>query len=98
MTPEEFRDRVLELIRDRSVKLWLVKQVGHRLDFLWSAGTAQLDPEQTLAGGKSYYFIGQKVPDDIKPQLLQLFEDFLNGDYVSNEPDEDRRLRLIMLE
>lgn len=98
MTPEELRERMLGLIKGRPIKLWLVKQVGHRLDFLWSAGTAQLEPEQTLAEGKRYYLIGQKVPEDIKPQLLQLFEDFLNGDFVSNEPDEDRRLRLITLE
>ncbi len=88
----------MELIHGRPVKLWLVKQVGHRLDFLWSAGEAQLEPEQTLAEGGRYYLIGQKVPDDVKPQLLQLFDDFLNGEYVRNEPDEDRRLRLITLE
>jgi hypothetical protein len=98
MTPEELRDRVLELIEGRPVKLWLVKQVGHRLDFLWSAGSAQLEPEQTLAEGRRYYLIGQKVPEDLKPQLLQVFDDFLNGDYVRNEPDDDRRLRLITLE
>lgn len=98
MTPEELRERVLELIKDRPVKVWLVKQVGHRLDFLWSAGSAQLEPEQTIAEGGRYYLIGQKVSDEIKPQLVSLFDEFLNGDYVQNEPDDDRRLRLITLE
>ena len=98
MTPDQLRERVLQLIGNRPAKLWLVKQVGHRLDFLWSAGCAQLEPEETIAEGRRYYLIGQKVTDEIRPQLIALFNEFLNGEFVQNEPDEDRRLRLITLE
>jgi hypothetical protein len=95
MTPDVFKTRMAELIGDRPVKVWLTKTMGHRLDFIWSVGRAQLTQEETLAQGARYFLVGQQVPDDLRPAVIDLFNEFINSDHVRDEPDEDRRLRLI---
>ena len=95
MTPEDFKTRMTELIGKRPVKIWLTKTMGHRLDFIWSVGSAQLKQEETLVQGAKYFLVGQQVPDDLRPAIIDLFNEFINSDHVRDEPDEDRRLRLI---
>ena len=95
MTQDDFKLRMAELIGKRPVKIWLTKTSGHRLDFIWSVGSAQLQQEETLAQGARYFLVGQQVPDDLRSAVVDLFDEFVNSDHVRDEPDEDRRLRLI---
>lgn len=94
MTPEELKQKVGELIAGQPVKIWLTRTSGHRLDFIWSVGSAQLTQEETIVQGERYFLVGQEVSDELRPLLIDVFTEFVNSDDVQNAPDEDRRMRL----
>jgi len=83
-----------ELVGDQPVKIWLTKTVGHRLEFIWSVGRAQLEQEQQLARQGKYFLVGQKVPPELLPKVVALFEEFCNSDEIKYQVDVDRRIRL----
>jgi len=95
MTPEQFKARVKEVIGDKPAKVWLIRTTGHRLDFVWSVGPAQLTQEETLAQGGKYHLVGQNITDELADALIPLFEEFYESDYVINDKTVDRKIRLI---
>lgn len=94
MTTDELKAKVGELIAGRPVKIWLTRTSGHRLDFIWSIGRAQLTQEETIVQGERYFLVGQGVTDDLRPLLIEVFTEFIMSDDVRNAPDDDRRLKL----
>lgn len=94
MTTDELKAKIGELIAGRPVKIWLTRTSGHRLDFIWSIGSAQLTQEETIVQGERYFLVGQGVTDDLRALLIDLFTAFIMSDDVRNAPDDNRRLKL----
>lgn len=95
MTAQQFRERVVELVKDQPVKIWLTHAAGHRLDFLWSVGLPRLSEPETLARQGRYYLVGQAVPAPLKPVLLELFEEFCRCEEAQQMESAVRPLRFI---
>ncbi|MBU1694144.1 MAG: hypothetical protein KJ726_02055 [Verrucomicrobia bacterium] len=95
MTEQEFRDRVVELVKDQPVKVWLTLASGHRLEFLWSVGPSRPSPSETLARNGQYYIVGQDVPETLKPVLLGLFDEFCRSGEARRAAASVRPLRFI---
>ena len=94
MTETQFRDKVRELVGDQQMKIWLTKTVGHRLEFIWSVGRAQLEQEQQIARQGKYFLVAQKLSPELVPNVISLFEEFCNSDEIKNQVEVDRRIRL----
>ena len=94
MTETQFRDKMRELVGDQQMKVWLTKTVGHRLEFIWSVGRAQMEQEQQIARQGKYFLVGQKMPPELIPSVVNLFEQFANSDEIKNQVEVDRRIRL----
>ena len=95
MTPEQLRDKVRDVVKDKPVKIWLTRTTGHRLDFIWSVGKAQLLEEETIAQCGKYFLVSQNITDEIADQVIALFEEFCESDYVINDKTVDRKIKLI---
>ncbi|MBP7830705.1 MAG: hypothetical protein KA248_12390 [Kiritimatiellae bacterium] len=95
MTAQEFRDRVADMIKDKPVKVWLVRASGHRLDFLWSVGLPRASDGVTLARQGCHYIVGQDVPETMVPTLVAMFEEFCRSDEARKAEAAIRPLRFI---
>jgi hypothetical protein len=98
MTEKEFRDRVVELVKDQPMKVWLTRASGHRLDFLWSVGPSRPSPSDTLARNGQYYIVGQDIPEALKPVLLGLFDEFCRSDEARQAAASVRPLRFLRVQ
>ena len=53
-----------------------------------------IKPAQQLARQGKYFLVGQKVPPELLPKVVALFEEFCNSDEIKYQVDVDRRIRL----
>lgn len=83
MTGEEFKDAILDLIDSKTTKVWLTQVNGHRMDFICSVGSAQLNPVQTVMRDGEFILMGQDVPSDRQPELKKLFDQFVETQELS---------------
>lgn len=97
MTAQEFRERVAELVRGKPVKVWYVRNCGHRLEFVWSVGEPRFSPEETLARCRIHYLVGQDVPPELRPELIRLFNEYCESEDARRSEAAVRPLRLIPL-
>lgn len=95
MTAQEFRGRVAELMKDKPVKVWLVRASGHRLEFLWSVGLPRSSDSVTLSRQGCHYLVGQDVPEEHVPLLVSLFEEYCRSDEARKAEAAIRPLRFI---
>ncbi len=74
MCIDEFEEQVAAILSDQGAKLWIARQDGHRLDFIWSRGAPQTYPPEKLAAVGAYFLIGQHVPINLREPLADLFQ------------------------
>ncbi|HOW97792.1 MAG TPA: hypothetical protein P5567_12160 [Kiritimatiellia bacterium] len=95
MTEQQFRDQAAAIVKDRPAKVWLVRSAGHRLDFLWGVGVSRTAEPERLGRHGRHYLVGQDVPEELKPQLVALFDDFCQSDEVQQAESTVRPLRFV---
>lgn len=52
------------------------------MEVLWSIGNAHMETGVTLAWRGPYYLFGTQVPDELIPEILDLFERFCCQEHV----------------
>ena len=95
MTEQEFKERIVTLVKDQPIKVWLTRSSGHRLEFLWSVGEPRTQPYEPLARHGRYYIVAQNVSESLKPALLSLFEGYCNSDEARQAQQPARQIRLM---
>jgi len=95
MIEQEFKERIIALVKDNPVKVWLTRSSGHRLEFLWSVGEPRTQPYETLARHGRYYIVAQNASESLKPALLSLFEEYCNSDEARQAQQPARQMRLM---
>jgi hypothetical protein len=93
MTEIELKDRIASLLQDRPAKVWLTRQQGHRLDFVWSVGDAQLKKEELIAHIGCHFLLGQQVPADVKGEVVAAFNTFASDHAANAKPGDGRAMR-----
>jgi len=83
MSGDEFKEALLDLIDPNTTKVWLTKVNGHRMDFICSVGSAQLNPVKSAMRDGEFILMGQDIPPELQPALQELFDRFVETQELS---------------
>ena len=87
---QEFRKIVAGKIGGTPTRVWLVKEDGHRMDFLWSVGDHQPDPAKLIVWVNNYMLFGQGVPAKALYEIRKKFKDFCCSELNVSNPGVGR--------
>lgn len=76
MTDKEFKEGLERILGDAPAKIWLARGAGHRVDTVFSIGTAQNEPARIFDEMNGLYLLGEGVPPDLLPGIHNLFEQY----------------------
>ena len=74
LTEAEFKDALEKLVEGKTAKIWLAKGAGHRVDTVFSIGTAKSDSVKLFDRIDGLFLLGEGVPPKLLPKIHQLFE------------------------
>lgn len=73
-----FKDKVGQIIDEKSMKLWLTKRIGKRVEYLFKVGEEQFSNPQKIAVNDDYILFGQKIDKELATELELLFNTYFN--------------------
>lgn len=75
----EFQRDVGQLIAGRSMKVWLARSTGLRIDTIVSVGDAQAQPIKVCDHIAGYYLFGEGVTPDLLSPLHKAFDTYCHN-------------------
>ena len=73
-----FKKRIKELIDLETMKVWLNKKHGKRVEYLFKVGAEQFSPPTKIAEEGDYVLFSQGTNNKLEGELKDLFFKFIN--------------------
>jgi hypothetical protein len=70
----QFREELRKLIARKPAKMWLAQSSGHRLDTIFSIGSAQPKPIKMFDHIEGFYLLGEGVSPSLIATIHDLFQ------------------------
>ncbi|MGM0502076.1 MAG: hypothetical protein ACQERJ_06070 [Bacillota bacterium] len=72
-----FKKEVERLIDTETMKVWLNKKHGRRVEYLFKVGAEQFSPPNKITEQGDYVLLAQGITEDMEVELEDLFAEFI---------------------